>query len=595
MTRRCAALALVVVLSGCAGDDATLTIGTKTFAEQKILAEIIRTVVHQRTGEALTITSCGDTFGCRRQLRSGAIDLMVEYSGTASIYAGGAGAVDLASLRRAYAPLGLSWLSPLGFDNGYRVAIAGHRARAENLDSIDDLAGAGPVRFACPPTYLHRPRDGLAALAGRYGIRLADRPLDLADPDARVGALLSGRADAAIVYATDAALLGRDVVLLDDSLDFFPPYDAVILVREDATRGRPELAAALTALSGTIDAKTMQKLNYAVRVEGFSPPAVARKFLRAHHLIAAEATPHSGPPVKIAAATADHLGAGARAAVRAARAVFPKRPVILDRVADPMAALGGGRAHLALVGGERFFTGTGASLVRVPGAEAAAVVGTRALHIIRRAGDTRAPFAGKLGCAPAKSGSARATRAVLAASGHSAVAHAPVATLLSEVADNTLDGAVFLAAAGDPEVAAALASEKLTLVPVAATIAVPPYLRPGRIPPATYPGQAAATDTLIAQLVIAGPTRGRDPIIAGGPGASAPARPAPLSIATATALVTATGVSDMPDPVLPSPWTRWPHDAASPQKSPSAPAIDTALSLAALAFLGWLVILYVRR
>jgi glycine betaine/choline ABC-type transport system substrate-binding protein len=109
---------LLIVWAGalCSCGQGSVVIGHKDFSEQKILGDVVRHLLHAR-GTKASLRSCGDTYSCQRALRSGEIDVMVEYTGTGELYAGGAPASrsgQLQRVRRLYDPLGVRWLEPLG-------------------------------------------------------------------------------------------------------------------------------------------------------------------------------------------------------------------------------------------------------------------------------------------------------------------------------------------------------------------------------------------------------------------------------------------------------------------------------------------------
>ena len=283
-------LVVVLAAAGCQSSKDALRVGAKSFAEQQILSEMLVALATSAGYETVqSVVECGDTYGCQRGLFEGRIDMMVEYSGTGLSYAGVRATEPgdaLARVRALYEPLGIEWLGALGFDNGYRVLVLADRAVALGLESIADLAEVpGGIRVACPPSYLRRPLDSLGGLARRFGLRIEAPTMAIEDPTKRLTALLEGRVDVAIGYATDGALLGLDLVALEDSERFFPPYEAAIIVRERALQTRPGFAELLGKLEGRIDVATMQKLNYAVEVQGRDPGRVAREYLAGQQLI----------------------------------------------------------------------------------------------------------------------------------------------------------------------------------------------------------------------------------------------------------------------------------------------------------------------
>jgi glycine betaine/choline ABC-type transport system substrate-binding protein len=592
-------VALSCVALSCAAPEPALRVGAKGFTEQTILVEMVSALARQAGVHVAPVVTCGDTHRCHRLLRKGEIDLLVEYTGTGLTFIGAApGQTGLADLRALYAPIGLRWLGALGFDNGYRVVVRpGHGAK-----TIADLAESAQVRLVAPPEYARRPGDGLAALVARYGLRMGPRPLFIDAPRDRYGALLEGRADAAIGYATDAEIEELGLRVLDDPAGFFLPYEGVILVRDAALTNHPKLAPALARLEGRIDTAQMRGLNGAVRVKGREAAAVAREFLVEAKLLDATQAPDPKPPVRIALRGDEGLDSFAATARRATRAAFPDRPVSVLETSDPVGSVAGGAARLTVVGAEAFFRPSLRSLgkrtVRETRIEAVAALGRRMLHVVRRADDDSEALAGRLGVPPKGTGGARVATLVLRQLGDRPGQHANAASLLKAVRFKDLDGALILASAGDPHITQAFEAGGLKLVPLTGWLTAEralaaPYLRPARVPPGTYAGQAAAVETLASQVVLADAAPATELARGGGPAAALASGGIPLSAGEVEAAVKAAGVAEAPDPVLPSAWGE--RDARPvPTPSQGEKALEAILNLLAVLFTGWLVVITLR-
>jgi hypothetical protein len=168
------------------------------------------------------------------------------------------------------------------------------------------------------------------------------------------------------------------------------------------------------------------------------------------------------------------------------------------------------------------------------------------------------------------------------------------------LAEGRLDGVLLLTEVPDPEVAEALAQYPgLTLRPLAGGLearrgAAAPYLKPTRIPARSYPGQEAPVETLGSQVVIAGPApQAGGAARVGGPAAALRTAGLPLSRAEVDALVAATELRELPDPVLPSPWSLGATGERTADRG-FREALDTGLNVAVWAFLGWLLVLLLR-
>ena len=584
-------LALLAV-AGCRAD-APVRVGAKAFTEQRILAQVLAARLEQAGLSPVDVVECGDTYACQHALRNGRLDLMVEYTGTGLHFAGAPpGAGDLARLRALYAPFGVDWLVPLGFDNTYAVVVRADRSERR----IGDLSAAAGLRVAVPREYLRRPRDGLNALASRHGLDLAAEPVVIESPGGRYAALIEGRADVAIGYGTDGAIADLGLRVLDDESGFFPAYDAVVVARKDALTARPVIAEAIRPLEGALDVERMRALNSAVQVEGHDPGVVARRFLVHRKLLDAAKVADKRPELRVTVHTADDLAPFVRVARDAARLAFPDRPVAVGAHAEPARRVRNGDARLAVVGAERFFRARRlGKKPRDERLEAVAVLGTRMLHVVRRAGDPGDTLGGKLGVPPSGSGAARIVDAVLEGAVRP-TRRAGVAALLKAVRDGALDGALVMVELGDARLRTAFAAPGLALRPLAGWLdagkaARHPHLRPARIRADAYPNQSSAVDTMEAQVLLAGPRGGAAG--GGGPAAALPASATPLTAAEVKALADATKVPEAPDPALPSAWHR---AAAMPvERGRGGSTLDAVLNALAIVFTFWLVRAVLRR
>jgi osmoprotectant transport system substrate-binding protein len=92
-------------------------------------------------------------------------------------------------------------------------------------------------------------------------------------------ALQNNQIDMAAGSNTDGLIAALDLVVLEDDRRYFPPYDAVPIVRHETLERHPEVGDALRRLSGRISAEDMRRMNYAVDGEKKDADAVVRDFL----------------------------------------------------------------------------------------------------------------------------------------------------------------------------------------------------------------------------------------------------------------------------------------------------------------------------
>jgi osmoprotectant transport system permease protein len=279
----------LMVITGAAVVWATRTpeairVGSKNFTEQVILGELVARAIERDTGLPVTRRlNLGGTFICDRALAAGEIDVYVEYTGTAltAIFhqpVGGTPAEVLASVRAAYAATGRTVLEPLGFNSTFAILVRGRDARASGLRTIADAAAHTPGwRFGCGYEFVER-ADGYAGLTQAYGLRFAAPPRVM-DLSLVYRALADGQVDLIAGDATHGLIRGLDLVMLEDNLQYFPPYDAVPVARTTALLRHPAVADALRRLAGRVSEEDMRAMNHSVDVLRRRPADVVQEFL----------------------------------------------------------------------------------------------------------------------------------------------------------------------------------------------------------------------------------------------------------------------------------------------------------------------------
>ena len=242
----------------------TLKVGSKRFTESYILGEILI----RAAGDAVHRPGLGNTGILYAALKSGAIDLYPEYTGTiAKEILKLEGSPGLAELNRALAPLGLGVAVALGFNNSYALAMREERAQALGVRSLADLAKHPSLKLGLSQEFIGR-ADGWPGLKAAYGLALAT-PSGL-DHGLAYEAIAAGRIDVMDIYTTDAKIERFQLRALEDDRRFFPRYDAVLLYRLEVPKRFPEAWARLQKLEKRIDESTMIRLNAAAELQGKS-------------------------------------------------------------------------------------------------------------------------------------------------------------------------------------------------------------------------------------------------------------------------------------------------------------------------------------
>ena len=256
-----------------------LRIGSKRFTESYILAEILAQTA--RAGDPAAAVELkqglGNTAIVHAALKAGNIDVYAEYLGTIEreILGHATTGAPLAQLQAELRPLGLAIDVPLGFNNGYALAMRSARARALGLTAVSQLKGQPALRLGLSNEFLGR-ADGWPGLSRRYA--LPQTPTGL-DHGLAYRALADDQIDVTDVYTTDAQIAALDLTVLADDAGFFPRYDAVLLYRVDLPRRHPRAWAALQTLRGRIDEAAMIAMNAQAEIQRQPFDAIARDFL----------------------------------------------------------------------------------------------------------------------------------------------------------------------------------------------------------------------------------------------------------------------------------------------------------------------------
>lgn len=267
-----------------APDARAITVASKPFAESYLLAEMFAQLLEARGFRVNRRLGLGATEIAFGALRSGAIDVYPEYTGTGLL------AIlkeepqrDARGVFRHVATVfpqrfDVFWLPPLGFENTYAIAVRKETAAQYGLRTLSDLQRAAPrLTAGLTPDFVGR-QDGLPGLQREYGLQFRDVRSLL--QSVKYSALVAGNVDVIDGYSTDGLIARHALVVLEDDRKFFPPYEAAALVSGRFFREAPGAVAALSELSGRIDQTLMRRLNERLEAGGEPVAQVAAAALR---------------------------------------------------------------------------------------------------------------------------------------------------------------------------------------------------------------------------------------------------------------------------------------------------------------------------
>lgn len=244
-----------------------VVIGAKAFTEQYILAEVLKSRLETDGARVEVRENLGSTVTFDA-LRTGEIDVYVEYTGTAwnNVLQRGA-PIDRHVMfteisAYLYNEYGIVTLGRLGFENAYGIAVRAEYAQTHGLTTIADLAALDSVSIGGDAEFFVRPEWDRV----RSGYQITGAEERSMDAAFMYGAVRDGAVDAITAYTTDGRIDAFDLVVLEDPLAALPPYDTIVLVSPEAAQ-RPAIARALAPLLGQIDASLMRRANAVVDLE----------------------------------------------------------------------------------------------------------------------------------------------------------------------------------------------------------------------------------------------------------------------------------------------------------------------------------------
>lgn len=280
--------------AGCISHESELTVGSKNFTEQLILGELLKQYLSNvcRMPVEGRFYLAG-TYICQQAILAGRIDTYVEYTGTALAailkeqYSSDPAVYQhvKAEYKRRF---NLDVMPPLGFNNSFAMVMRGDKAQRLGLKTLSQLAPfASRMRLGVGYEFLER-QDGYKGLVKTYDLHFADDPRVM-DLGLLYRALQNKSVDIVAGNNTDGLIAALGLVVLEDDKHYFPPYDAVPIVRPALFQKCAPAQAAFDRLAGRITADDMRAMNYAVDGEKKDAGAVAREFLVSRHLLPEQA------------------------------------------------------------------------------------------------------------------------------------------------------------------------------------------------------------------------------------------------------------------------------------------------------------------
>lgn len=259
-----------------------VVVGSKDFTESALLAEILAQMLEARGVTVERRFELGGNLP-HEAMVSGTIDLYPEYTGTS--YTAILRHTPITDPRAVYEQVKREYADnfkvevspPLGFENTFAILVRGNDARQLNLKTISDAAPQTPKWRAGFGQDFKTRADGYPGFSRAYNINFAEvREMDLS---LTYIALSSRQVDLIAGNSTDGRIAQLDLVQLADDRRYFPPYEAVYLIRQDTLARTPQLREAIARLANAISTDEMRQLNYEIDGNKRDPKEVVRTWL----------------------------------------------------------------------------------------------------------------------------------------------------------------------------------------------------------------------------------------------------------------------------------------------------------------------------
>ena len=290
LTLALAAAVLLVILGALVfwRDETTSTVqsrvvvGSKDFTESVLLAEIVAQMLEARGVSVERQLELGGNLP-HEAMVGGTLDLYPEYTGTS--FTAILRHAPISDPRALYEQVKQEYASkfsvevsqPLGFENTFAILVRGADARQLNLKTISDAASHTPGwRAGFGQDFMSR-ADGYPGFSKAYGLKFREvREMDLS---LTYIALSSKQVDLIAGNSTEGRIATLDLVQLADDRRYFPPYEAVYLVRQDSLTRVPTLREVLTKLANAISTDEMRRLNSEIDEKKRDPKEVVKEWI----------------------------------------------------------------------------------------------------------------------------------------------------------------------------------------------------------------------------------------------------------------------------------------------------------------------------
>ncbi|WP_413376414.1 glycine betaine ABC transporter substrate-binding protein [Paenibacillus taichungensis] len=283
-------IALAAFNSAC-GIKSEITIGTQTYTETKIIAEMYKALIEDQTNLKVNIIpDLASSSLVINAMKRNDVQMATLYTGEIfNNHFPISGTKERAKVLKEAQDgflehFGFIWMNPLGFENTYAFTIRKDLSESNGYTKISDVKqDMTNMKLGVDTTWLERNTDGYPAFSKVYDIKFGQVfPMEIS---LVYSAVANEQVDIVLAYSTDSRLKAYQLQTLQDDKQFFPPYDASPVLRSDLLKEHPEIQDTVAPLIGHLDADTMISLNYQVDIEKKSEREVAITYLKEQGLL----------------------------------------------------------------------------------------------------------------------------------------------------------------------------------------------------------------------------------------------------------------------------------------------------------------------
>ena len=269
-----------------------VVVGSKDFTESIVLSKIVKQLILANGGTVVDKTNIKGSATTREAMLSGDIDMYWEYTGTAWLVYQKQTDVNI-SPKDLYKKVvagdkknKVTWGPMTSFNDTYAWAITKANATKYGIKTYSDLAKKLPAGSAwCVESEFQSRPDGWAGFKTKYGISDSNITTKVLDTGAIYQATKDGQCMVGEVFATDGRIGALGLMVPQEDISYFPPYNAALTMTDATAKKYPQLVKALAPIAAKISNATMQNLNARIDVLGEDADTVAKSFLSASGLV----------------------------------------------------------------------------------------------------------------------------------------------------------------------------------------------------------------------------------------------------------------------------------------------------------------------